>query len=96
MARRQLFKLRMFLVLAVLSLLIVLKPVLVTPTRTKKPIDYETKGQELNEIIHLRRIEIELKRRTRTRRLMNVEEINDYPGSGANNRHTPRSYCPDC
>ncbi|KAF8103295.1 hypothetical protein N665_0188s0235 [Sinapis alba] len=95
MARRQLFRLRMFLVLAVLSLLIVLEPVLVTP-RTEKLIDFETKGQELNEIIHHRRVEIDPKRRTRTRRLMNVEEINDYPGSGANNRHTPRSYCPDC
>ncbi|CAF2181925.1 hypothetical protein IGI04_027985 [Brassica rapa subsp. trilocularis] len=95
MARRQLLKLRTFLVLAVLSLVIVLKPVLVTP-KTEKQIGYGTKGQELNETTHLRRIEIDPKRRTRTRRLMDVEEINDYPGSGANNRHTPRSYCPDC
>ncbi|CAH8360846.1 unnamed protein product [Eruca vesicaria subsp. sativa] len=95
MARRQLFQLRIFLVLAFLSLLIVLKPVLVTP-RAEKPIDSKTKGQKLNEIIHLRRIESGPRRRARTRRLMNVEEINDYPGSGPNNRHTPRSYCPDC
>ncbi|KAJ0256447.1 Uncharacterized protein HA466_0094060 [Hirschfeldia incana] len=95
MARRQLFNTRIFLVLAVLSLLIVLKPVIIT-ARTEKPVDFETKGHELNEIIHLRRIKFTPKRKTRTRRLMNVEEINDYPGSGANNRHTPRSYCPDC
>ncbi|CAN4088453.1 unnamed protein product [Withania somnifera] len=25
-----------------------------------------------------------------TRRVLEAEEINDYPGSGANNRHTPR------
>ncbi|XP_018444382.1 uncharacterized protein LOC108816300 [Raphanus sativus] len=95
MARIQLFKLRTFLVLVVLSLVIVFKPLLVTP-RTEKLMDYEIKGQELNEISHLRRVEIDPKRRTRARRLMNVDEINDYPGSGANNRHTPRSYCPDC
>ncbi|CAF2064810.1 unnamed protein product [Brassica napus] len=42
-----------------------------------------------------RRNEMDPKIRTRTRRLMNVVEINDYPGSGANSRHT-RPYCPDC
>ncbi|KAF8111410.1 hypothetical protein N665_0076s0382 [Sinapis alba] len=91
MARRQLFQLRMFLVLAAL---ILLKPVLVI-ARTEKPIDCETKGQQLNQISHLRRNENDPKIRARPRRLMNVVEINDYPGSGANSRHT-RPYCPDC
>ncbi|KAK4350294.1 hypothetical protein RND71_029607 [Anisodus tanguticus] len=27
---------------------------------------------------------------TTMRRVLEAEEINDYPGSGANNRHTPR------
>lgn len=36
-----------------------------------------------------------------TRRILEAEEIiNDYPGSGANNRHTPRSQlgrgCVEC
>uniref|UniRef100_A0A1J3CXN3 Uncharacterized protein n=1 Tax=Noccaea caerulescens TaxID=107243 RepID=A0A1J3CXN3_NOCCA len=93
MTRRHLF--RMFLVLALLSLVISLKPVLIT-ARTEKSTDCETKGHEYNQISHLRRLETDPKRRTRTRRLMNVDEINDYPGSGANNRHTPKPYCPDC
>ncbi|KAG2254211.1 hypothetical protein Bca4012_101908 [Brassica carinata] len=94
MARRQLFQLQVFLVLAVLSIVIASKPVLVI-ARTDKPIDCETKGQQLNQISYLRRNEMDPKIRTRTRRLMNVVEINDYPGSGANSRHT-RPYCPDC
>ncbi|ESQ27708.1 hypothetical protein EUTSA_v10019380mg [Eutrema salsugineum] len=90
MARtRHLFQLRMFLILAVLSLMILLKPVLIT-ARTEISTDCENKGQELHQFSHLRRIESYAKRRTKTRRLMNVEELNDYPGSGANNRHTPR------
>ncbi|KAL1216752.1 hypothetical protein V5N11_025252 [Cardamine amara subsp. amara] len=94
MARRQHFRPRMFLVLALLSLMISLKPVLIT-ARTEKLTDFETKGQELNQINHLRSIETDQpKRRTWVRRMMNVEEINDYPGSGANNRHTP--HCSDC
>ncbi|XP_075521233.1 uncharacterized protein LOC142554454 [Primulina tabacum] len=36
---------------------------------------------------------------TKRRRLMEIE-VNDYPGSGANNRHTPRTQlgrgCLDC
>ncbi|XP_073290618.1 uncharacterized protein [Primulina huaijiensis] len=36
---------------------------------------------------------------TKKRRLMEIE-VDDYPGSGANNRHTPRTQlgrgCPDC
>ncbi|CAH2067242.1 unnamed protein product [Thlaspi arvense] len=95
MARRQLFQLLMFFVLAVLSLVMLLKPVLIT-AKTDKLTDFEIKGQDLNQISHLRRIGADLKRRTMTRRMMNVEEINDYPGSGANNRHTPKPYCPDC
>ncbi|XP_033130148.1 uncharacterized protein LOC103831920 isoform X1 [Brassica rapa] len=95
MARRQLFQLQIFLVLAVLSLVIALKPVLVIATGTEKPIDCEAKGQQLNQISYLRRNKMDPKITTRTRRLMNVVEINDYPGSGANSRHT-RPYCPDC
>ncbi|XP_018444476.2 uncharacterized protein LOC108816400 [Raphanus sativus] len=94
MARRQPFQHQIFLVLAVLSLVIALKPVQVI-ARTDKPIDCDTKGQQLNKISYLRRNEIDPRIRTRTRRLMNVVEINDYPGSGANSRHT-RPYCPDC
>ncbi|KAJ0255790.1 Uncharacterized protein HA466_0088420 [Hirschfeldia incana] len=94
MARRQPIQLHIFLVLAVLSLVIALKPVLVI-ARTQKPIDCETKGQQLKQISYLRRNKMDPKMRTRTRRLMNVVEINDYPGSGANSRHT-RPYCPDC
>ncbi|XP_073136743.1 uncharacterized protein [Henckelia pumila] len=37
---------------------------------------------------------------TKKRRLLEIEVINDYPGSGANNRHTPRTQlgrgCLDC
>ncbi|CAH8355875.1 unnamed protein product [Eruca vesicaria subsp. sativa] len=91
MARRQLFQLQMFLVLAAL---IFLKPVPVI-ARTEKLMDYGTKGNQLNQVRHLRRNEMDPKIRTRTRKLMNVVEINDYPGSGANSRHT-RPYCPDC
>ncbi|VVA91346.1 unnamed protein product [Arabis nemorensis] len=98
MARRQYCRCRrMFLILALLSLYLSLKPFLITATRTETSTEFEeTKGQELNKIVHLRRIESAPKRRTRTRRMVKVEEINDYPGSGANNRHTPRPSCPDC
>ncbi|KFK41893.1 hypothetical protein AALP_AA2G185900 [Arabis alpina] len=95
MARRQYYRRRIFLIFALLSLYISLNPFLIS-ARTETSKEFETKGQELNQIIHLRSIETDLNRRTRTRRMMNVEEINDYPGSGANNRHTPKPYCPDC
>ncbi|XP_022560476.2 uncharacterized protein BNAC06G35400D isoform X3 [Brassica napus] len=52
MARRQLFLLQVFLVLAVLSIVIASMPVLVI-ARTDKPIDCETKGQQLNQISYL-------------------------------------------
>ncbi|CAA7043257.1 unnamed protein product [Microthlaspi erraticum] len=89
---RLIFPFRIFLVLA---LMISLKPVLIT-ARTEKSTDCITNGQEFSQISHLRRLQTDPKRRTRTRRLMNVDEIDDYPGSGANNRHTPKPYCPDC
>ncbi|CAL9240651.1 unnamed protein product [Arabidopsis halleri] len=92
MERRQHF--RMFLVLALLYLMISLKPVLISARTEKSTVHFETKGQELNQISHLGRIETDPKRRTRTRRMMTVEDTNDYPGSGANNRHTP--HCSDC
>ncbi|XP_023643891.1 uncharacterized protein LOC17896469 isoform X2 [Capsella rubella] len=93
MARRQVFRFQMFLVLALLYLMISWKPVLIT---AKKRTDFETKGHEFSQInhLHLGRTETDPKRRTRPRRMMNVEEINDYPGSGANNRHTP--HCSEC
>ncbi|EOA34248.1 hypothetical protein CARUB_v10021759mg [Capsella rubella] len=95
MARRQVFRFQMFLVLALLYLMISWKPVLIT-ARTEKRTDFETKGHEFSQInhLHLGRTETDPKRRTRPRRMMNVEEINDYPGSGANNRHTP--HCSEC
>ncbi|CAD5317197.1 unnamed protein product [Arabidopsis thaliana] len=84
----------MFLVLALLYLMISWKPLLIT-ARPEKSTDFETKGQELNrQISHLGRIENDPERRKGTRRMMTVEDINDYPGSGANNRHTP--HCSDC
>ncbi|XP_002887542.2 uncharacterized protein LOC9323606 [Arabidopsis lyrata subsp. lyrata] len=93
MERRQHF--RMFLVLALLYLMISWKPVLITARTEKSSTDhFETKGQELNQISHLGRIETDPKGRTRTRKMMTVDDINDYPGSGANNRHTP--HCSDC
>ncbi|XP_019082824.1 PREDICTED: uncharacterized protein LOC109125532 [Camelina sativa] len=94
MARRQVFRFQMLLVLALLYLVISWKPVLIT-ARIEKLTDFETKGHEFNQISQLRRTETDPKRRTRTRRMMmDVEEINDYPGSGANNRHTP--HCSEC
>ncbi|CAN8275671.1 unnamed protein product [Cochlearia groenlandica] len=95
MTKRQYYRRhRMFLILALLSLYLSLKPFLISAI-VEKSVAFETKGHGMNQISHMRHVENSPKRRTMKRRMiMNVEEINDYPGSGANNRHTPK--CSDC
>ncbi|KAL8091513.1 hypothetical protein AgCh_033946 [Apium graveolens] len=63
-------------------------------TRTRS-LMHQLHGHAISEDNHLAHVDRGGKVKTVIGR-MNLVELNDYPGSGANNRHSRRRSCIDC
>ncbi|KAM7471415.1 hypothetical protein LguiA_009598 [Lonicera macranthoides] len=91
MAAAATFLLRLVVVLLGFSHLLCLNAV--PFSRTRSFVHGSHGVHEVSEINHLANTENNREGQSTVGR-MNIE-LNDYPGSGANNRHTPR-HCADC